>query len=219
MPSKERWRRRRKTRSSGEEVIVITEEAINTTAATMEAMPAAWFALAFTFNGEFCGPSRAVSEESSAIWTAPDSKAPTWPSPAGREPERCTPCPATPCPATQEVSLVTYKLATKPGRILGFDYGFFGYDDGDFAYSPREDLGLPRCSYVNTDFDGDDVGDGRGLTAASLYDCKRACVDQNGCRFWTFRRGWERNCYLKRRNGDGGELPEPIILNDLINDT
>jgi hypothetical protein len=26
---------------------------------------------------------------------------------------------------------------------------------------------VPRCSYINTDFFGDDIGDGKGLTASS----------------------------------------------------
>lgn len=43
------------------------------------------------------------------------------------------------------------------------------YDYGDYGF----DTGLPRCSYINTDFFGDDVGDGRGLVARSPYDCKR----------------------------------------------
>ena len=57
---------------------------------------------------------------------------------------------------------------------------------------------LPKCSYINTDFDGDDVGDGRGLTTGSAYECKQACIDTDACEFWTFRRGWARDCYLKR---------------------
>ena len=50
-----------------------------------------------------------------------------------------------------------------PGPALDYDYF-----DGPGGFS-----GLPRCSYINTDFFGDDVGDGRGLTAASPFDCKR----------------------------------------------
>ena len=31
----------------------------------------------------------------------------------------------------------------------------------------------------------------------------QACIDESRCRFWTFRRGWRRNCYLKRGEGRG----------------
>lgn len=65
------------------------------------------------------------------------------------------------------------------------------------------DSGLPLCSYINTDFAGDDVGDGRGLTTGSVYACKAACIDNARCRFWTFRAGWARDCYLKRGDDRG----------------
>ena len=62
---------------------------------------------------------------------------------------------------------------------------------------------LPRCTYVNTDFYGDDVGDGRGISAGSATGCKEACADLDLCQFWTYRKGWARDCYLKQgRRGD-----------------
>ncbi len=71
--------------------------------------------------------------------------------------------------------------------------------------------GLPKCSYLDTDFFGNDVGDGRGLTTGSPYACKEACIDQDGCSFWTFRHGWARDCYLKRAaDDDDDERPEGI---------
>lgn len=105
------------------------------------------------------------------------------------------------------------------------DYGDYGYDyndadglvgrrdplAGDGANRPgflgrgktRRNPPLPRCSYINTDFFGDDVGDGKGLTAASALECKSACQRADYCLFWTFRPGWARGCYLKRgRRGD-----------------
>ena len=90
----------------------------------------------------------------------------------------------------------------------GFGPAFVGRAGPGPALFPDYDLGvadvgLPRCSYINTDFRGDDVGDGRGLTTGSPYECKRACIDEERCRFWTFRRGWERDCYLKRGDGRG----------------
>lgn len=62
---------------------------------------------------------------------------------------------------------------------------------------------IPRCSYVNTDFLGDDVGDGKGISTGSAIACKQACQENNVCKFWSFRDGWARDCYLKRgRRGD-----------------
>ena len=29
-----------------------------------------------------------------------------------------------------------------------------------------------------------------------------SCIDYDGCDFWTFRAGWERDCYLKRDDDD-----------------
>ena len=74
--------------------------------------------------------------------------------------------------------------------------GTFDYDY-DSGFSSGGEI-LPRCSYWNTELRGDDVGDGRGLTAGSAYGCKQACIDQQNCQFWTYRRGWARDCYLKR---------------------
>lgn len=71
------------------------------------------------------------------------------------------------------------------------------------------DSGLPRCSYFDTDFLGNDVGDGRGLTAGSPYACKQRCIDYDGCDLWTFRAGWERNCYLKGGDNDGDRARTP----------
>lgn len=62
---------------------------------------------------------------------------------------------------------------------------------------------LPRCTYVNTDFYGDDVGDGKGISSGSATGCKEACAELDLCQFWTYREGWARDCYLKQgRRGD-----------------
>ena len=62
---------------------------------------------------------------------------------------------------------------------------------------------LPRCTYLNTDIYGDDVGDGKGISTGSAAGCKEACADLEVCQFWTYRDGWARDCYLKRgRRGD-----------------
>ena len=50
---------------------------------------------------------------------------------------------------------------------------------------------------------GDDVGDGKGISTGSAIACKQACQENNVCKFWSFRDGWARDCYLKRgRRGD-----------------
>jgi len=62
---------------------------------------------------------------------------------------------------------------------------------------------LPRCSYLNTDLYGEDVGDGKGISSGSATGCKEACSELEICKFWTYREGWARDCYLKRgRRGD-----------------
>jgi hypothetical protein len=60
----------------------------------------------------------------------------------------------------------------------------FGTIDGreKFGFSP-----LPRCTYINTDIYGDDVGDGKGLSAGSASGCKEACAKTDVCQFWTYR--------------------------------
>jgi len=68
----------------------------------------------------------------------------------------------------------------------------------EIGFSP-----LPRCTYLNTDIYGDDVGDGKGISTGSAAGCKEACADLEVCQFWTYRDGWARDCYLKRgRRGD-----------------
>lgn len=59
------------------------------------------------------------------------------------------------------------------------------------------------ASNFQTDFLGDDVGDGKGISTGSAIACKQACQANNRCKFWSFRDGWARDCYLKRgRRGD-----------------
>ena len=35
---------------------------------------------------------------------------------------------------------------------------------------------LPRCTYLNTDLYGDDVGDGKGISTGSATGCKVQCA-------------------------------------------
>lgn len=80
-------------------------------------------------------------------------------------------------------------------------------------------LPLPKCSYVNTDFPGDDLdvdlGDGegpqRGVNAGSARACKALCRLREDCSFWTYKEGFNRDvsvrdCFLKQ--GTPG-LPVP----------
>ena len=59
-------------------------------------------------------------------------------------------------------------------------------------------MNINRCSYINTDFVGDDVGDGKGISTGSAINCKQACQNSDTCKFYSYRDGWARDCYLKR---------------------
>jgi len=76
-------------------------------------------------------------------------------------------------------------------------------------------LPLPKCSYINTDFPGDDLileGDEEpGINAGSARACKARCRLEDACSFWTYKEGFSRDtfrkdCYLKE--GTPG-LPVP----------
>merc|ERR1719431_592620 len=76
-------------------------------------------------------------------------------------------------------------------------------------------LPLPECSYVNTDFPGDDIilsEDGSlGINSGSARACKARCKLEATCLFWTYREGFNRDvdsrdCFLKE--GTPG-LPVP----------
>ena len=79
----------------------------------------------------------------------------------------------------------------------------------DIAASPvltGDRLPLPECSYVNTDFPGDDIilsEDGSlGINSGSARACKARCKLEATCLFWTYREGFNRDvdtrdCFLK----------------------
>jgi len=83
----------------------------------------------------------------------------------------------------------------------------FGANRNSSAFGVNGDrLPLPKCSYVNTDFPGDnllfDDGNTRGLNAGSARGCKALCRLEVDCSFWTYREGFNRNlaetdCFLK----------------------
>ena len=67
-------------------------------------------------------------------------------------------------------------------------------------------LPLPKCSYINTDFPGDDLlledDLEPGLNAGSARACKARCRLEDTCSFWTYREGDNRDtrardCFLK----------------------
>jgi len=75
----------------------------------------------------------------------------------------------------------------------------------------RERLPLPKCSYINTEFVGDDLRledeerRGEGVNAGSARACKARCRLDDRCDFWTYREGIGRdvstkNCFLKEGN-------------------
>ena len=83
------------------------------------------------------------------------------------------------------------------------------------SYRPRLGVGssvrrsgvpLPKCSYINTDFPGDDLlidgATSAGLNAGSARACKARCRLEELCNFWTYREGdnrdtLTRDCFLK----------------------
>ena len=76
-------------------------------------------------------------------------------------------------------------------------------------------LPLPKCSYINTDFPGDDLylaenddDDLPGINAGSARACKARCRLEERCSFWTYKEGFSRDtfsrdCFLKE--GTPGE--------------
>jgi len=87
------------------------------------------------------------------------------------------------------------------------------------ALAPRVHTGdrlpLPKCSYINTDFPGDDLifddDDEPGINAGSARACKARCRLEENCSFWTYKEGFSRDtrtrdCFLKE--GTPG-LPVP----------
>jgi len=76
-------------------------------------------------------------------------------------------------------------------------------------------LPLPKCSYINTDFPGDDLilddYTEPGINAGSARACKARCRLEEACSFWTYKEGFSRDtvtldCFLKE--GTPG-LPVP----------
>ena len=76
----------------------------------------------------------------------------------------------------------------------------------------RSGVPLPKCSYINTDFPGDDLyldgATSAGLNAGSARACKARCKLEELCNFWTYREGdnrdtLTRDCFLKE--GTPGE--------------
>ena len=76
-------------------------------------------------------------------------------------------------------------------------------------------LPLPKCSYLNTDFPGDDLiledYTEPGINAGSARACKARCRLEETCSFWTYKEGFSRDtvtldCFLKE--GTPG-LPVP----------
>ena len=67
-------------------------------------------------------------------------------------------------------------------------------------------LPLPKCSYINTDFPGDDLlfatDDEPGINSGSARACKARCKQEEACSFWSYREGsnrdtFTRDCFLK----------------------
>lgn len=82
-----------------------------------------------------------------------------------------------------------------------------------------DSLPLPKCSYLNTDFPGDDlVLEGYtepGVNAGSARACKARCRLDDACSFWTYKEGFSSDtltldCFLKE--GTPGMVAGPYTL-------
>merc|ERR1719483_1882844 len=70
---------------------------------------------------------------------------------------------------------------------------------------PTDRLPLPKCSFLNTDFPGDDIileGERSGINAGSARACKARCRLEDRCNFWSYKEGSNRDttvrdCFLK----------------------
>jgi len=62
-------------------------------------------------------------------------------------------------------------------------------------------LPLPKCSYINTDFPGDDLilegEEDPGINAGSARACKARCRLEETCSFWTYKEGFSRDTFTK----------------------
>ena len=81
-----------------------------------------------------------------------------------------------------------------------------GYGPRLASSGRRTGVPLPKCSYINTDFPGDDLyldgATSAGLNAGSARACKARCRLEELCNFWTYREGDNRDtitkdCFLK----------------------
>ena len=86
----------------------------------------------------------------------------------------------------------------------------------------RSGVPLPKCSYINTDFPGDDLyldgATSAGLNAGSARACKARCKLEELCNFWTYREGdnrdtLTRDCFLKEGTPGEGSPPVPKQMN------
>ena len=95
-----------------------------------------------------------------------------------------------------------YRPAPGPATI----YQNPGYGPRLSSSGRRTGVPLPKCSYINTDFPGDDLyldgATSAGLNAGSARACKARCRLEELCNFWTYREGDNRDtltkdCFLK----------------------
>ena len=95
-----------------------------------------------------------------------------------------------------------YRPAPGPASI----YQNPGYGPRLASSGRRTGVPLPKCSYINTDFPGDDLyldgATSAGLNAGSARACKARCRLEELCNFWTYREGDNRDtltkdCFLK----------------------
>ena len=117
-------------------------------------------------------------------------------------------------PPVVHPSVVDPGLSSRTGYLpaTGTGYQNPGYRTRLGSSGRRSGVPLPKCSYINTDFPGDDIyldgATSAGLNAGSARACKARCKLEELCNFWTYREGDNRDtvtrdCFLKE--GTPGE--------------
>ena len=105
-------------------------------------------------------------------------------------------------------------IILKSGGLLLTSFPFVNFSNLLGVHN-GDRLPLPKCSYINTDFPGDDLifddDDEPGINAGSARACKARCRLEENCSFWTYKEGFSRDtrtrdCFLKE--GTPG-LPVP----------
>merc|ERR1712037_637530 len=159
-------------------------------------------------------PRVVVVQQRNPLDTRPGVYAPDF----GRDPLSALPPPVVHTAVVQpglSASAFQPRTAYLPAAGAATVYQDPGYRPRLGSSGRRSGVPLPKCSYINTDFPGDDLyldgATSAGLNAGSARACKARCRLEDLCNFWTYREGdnrdtLTRDCFLKE--GTPG-LPVP----------